>query len=917
MTQYPGYTTRRTEPCPMLHGTATVLTHDFSGATVLLLENQDNNKAFGIGFGTFPSDNTGVFHILEHSVLEGSEKYPVTSPFLQLIKSSMASFLNAMTFSDKTVYPFASPNETDFKNLMDVYLNAVFCPLALTDRRVFDQEAWHREEDGSISGVVYNEMQGALASPEAQLEYALVQAMFPDNGYGFESGGDPAAIPGLTYEQFIKVYRRHYRADNCCIVLYGRMDFADKLDFLDKAYLAKMPKTGPRPHTALQHPQSGVTRVQPYYTDTPENIPVQSVLAWYTGDFADRERQLAVQILLNALLGSNQSPLKQALLEQKLGADLEYSFDDSLQQPVFELVLKGTDEARAAQFAGCVKAEVEKLCAEGVPQDLLLAALNAIEFALTEHPDSYPDGVTAAIAAVTGWLHADDPMADLRSVAFFDSLREKLAEGWFNQLLAELFAPAPVQVTLVPQHPAAEETAALRVEDKMQLDHPLTVADLTAPPAAPAPQVEQLAGLELVCRPSAGSLYLNFYYDLGGLCPEDMPYLQLLTDLLPELDTARHTARELTTLRDTWLGNTTLSLERWAGRQEGSPCHAKLALRLSLLERSAEKAVELGSELLYETLLGGENARAALQRVLEQTKLSMEQKFLWQGNTFAMMRAGSHFTVGQALSERCVGVSYYRFVCDLLEKADWENLLVRLDTLRVEVLGRHALTVCLHGSEDAARRVRGLLSGSAFAAEERQAAKAYTEDLTPPVNEAFIIQGGVNYDVLAWAMEPRAERKVLAQVMSYEYLWHAIREVGGAYGTGMICGTGTEVLYTYRDPHVKGSYENFAQGPAALAEREYTEADLTDAIIGTVAKFDSPRKPRQAALEADRRWFCGLTDEMDAADRAAICGVDAAWMKSEAAGLADAMAGGARCTFGSREAIERAKDLFDRIETLE
>ena len=254
MKQYPGYTLVKREECPEQHGTLTVLTHDVSGAAVLLVENDDDNKAFGIGFGTFPSDDTGVFHILEHSVLAGSEKYPVKSPFLQLLKSSMASFLNAMTFPDKTVYPFATPNETDFKNLMDVYLNAVFCPLAMVDRGVFEQEGWHRDEDGTVSGVVYNEMQGALATPDAQLQNALSRAMFPDTAYGFVSGGDPASIPALTYEKYVRVYRRHYSADNCCITLYGKMDMAEKLAFLDEQYLSHMPKSVSRPRCAAAHP---------------------------------------------------------------------------------------------------------------------------------------------------------------------------------------------------------------------------------------------------------------------------------------------------------------------------------------------------------------------------------------------------------------------------------------------------------------------------------------------------------------------------------------------------------------------------------------------------------------------------------------------------------------------------------------
>ena len=372
---YPGYTLVRREDCPEQHGVLTVLNHDVSGAAVLLVENEDTNKAFGIGFGTFPSDDTGVFHILEHSVLAGSEKYPVTSPFLQLLKSSMASFLNAMTFPDKTVYPFATPNETDFRNLMDVYLNAVFCPLAMVDKAVFEQEGWHRDADGTVSGVVYNEMQGALASPDAQLQNALERAMFPDTAYGFVSGGDPASIPALTYEKYQRVYRRHYSADNCCITLYGKMDMAEKLAFLDEHYLSRMPKGTSRPRLTVQDQQNGVRVHIPYYTENPEPDQVQCALAWYTGAFADRERQLGVEILLDALLGTNQSPLKAALLEQKLGADIDIGFDDSTLQPTLELVLRGATAETAPKFAAGVKQAVTDLLAGGIPEELLLASL--------------------------------------------------------------------------------------------------------------------------------------------------------------------------------------------------------------------------------------------------------------------------------------------------------------------------------------------------------------------------------------------------------------------------------------------------------------------------------------------------------------------------------------------------------------
>ena len=917
MERFPGYTLVRTEPCPEQHGTLTVLTHDVSGATVLLVENEDVNKAFGIGFGTFPSDDTGVFHILEHSVLAGSEKYPVTSPFLQMLKSSMASFLNAMTFPDKTVYPFATPNEADFRNLMDVYLNAVFRPLAMVDRSVFEQEGWHRDADGTVSGVVYNEMQGALAAPDAQLENALERAMFPDTAYGFVSGGDPESIPALTYEKYQRVYRRHYSADNCCITFYGKMDMAEKLELLDKDYLSKMPMNGRRPRLTVQDEQAGACVELPYDTEKPEPDEVQCALAWYTGSFADRERQLGVEILLDALLGTNNSPLKAALLAEKLGADIDIGFDDSTLQPVLELVLRGADEDSARRFAPAVRKAVDEILKEGIPQELLLASLNSAEFASLERPGSLPDGVLDAINAATGWLHTGDPTLLLHTNRLFASLREKMADGWFDELLRELFAPAPVQVVQVPTLPKKDEAdEPVRTDGKLVLEHPLTAADLgEGSKSAPGGQ-ELLAGAQLLHHPSAGSLYLNFYYDLGSVKPEDMPYLDLLTDVLDELDSPKHTARQLNTLRSTWLGDSRTQLDIWTGRQEGAPCHAKLTLCLSLLERSLEKAVELGGEWLYDTSLTGGAAEAAFARVLSQQKLNMEQQFIQQGNAYAATRAGAHYSVDGAVSERCSGVSCYRFLCEQLEKADWAALGAKLDVLRTEVLQHAQLTVSLHGSEDALAKLRALLPGSRFAAENRAPAKPYVEPLTPPVNEAFIIDGGVNYDVQAWPMERRSDRKVLARVMSYEYLWHNIREVGGAYGTGMLSSDGVEYLYTYRDPHVKESYEIFAKGPAELAARDYTEKDLNDFIVGTVAKLDAPRKPRAEAREIDRRFFCGITDEMMAADRRALCAVNAELLKQQAAELGAAMAGGVRVAFGSKEAVEAAKDLFDTVETL-
>ena len=337
---------------------------------------------------------------------------------------------------------------------------------------------------------------------------------------------------------------------------------------------------------------------------------------------------------------------------------------------------------------------------------------------------------------------------------------------------------------------------------------------------------------------------------------------------------------------------------------------------MSLLERNLDKAIALGSEYLYKTCLTGPKAEEAFARVLSQQKLNMEQQFIRQGNQYAAVRAAAHYSVEYALSERCSGVTGYHFLCGLLEQADWAAMGKKLEAVREKVLNHAALTVSLHGSEEALAKLRALLPGSAFAAQGRTAAKPYTEVLTAPVNEAFIIDGGVNYDILTWPMERQADRRVLARIMSYEYLWHNIREVGGAYGTGMLTRAQTEGLYTYRDPHLTESYETFDKAPEVLASREYTEKDLTEFIVGAVSEMDSPKKPNAEAKELDRRYFCGITDAMLAADRKAMCSVTAETIRAQAADLADRMANATRVAFGSKDAVEAGKQLFDRIETL-
>ena len=669
-----GFALERSEDLAEIKGTAHVLRHQRSGARLLFLQNSDPNKAFSITFKTPAADDTGVFHILEHSVLCGSEKFPVKEPFVNLLKTSMQTFLNAMTFPDKTMYPVASTNERDLLNLMDVYLDAVFRPNIYKRPAIFEQEGWHWELEGEgdeerlvYNGVVYNEMRGALSEPDAVLFNGLSAALFPDTTYRFESGGTPAAIPTLTYEAFLENHRRHYRPDNSYIILYGNLDLDRFLAFIDEGYLAPLSaeERGPLKANPLGLQAPVVAEPVAVAMDTaPENAcaAVGSVI----GTAAERERVLAADILIDAVMGSNEAPLKRALLDAGIADDALGYVVDSVAQPFAVVSLRGARPGAAERLEEIVRSEAARLADGGLDRDLVRAALAHGQFVMRERNFGYADGVVLAMAALGGWLYSDDdPMAYLRFDDLFAALTARVEEGYFERLLRELFCesghwaraevvPAGAYGEAAAEADARRRAAALDPQEAEAIrwacadlraaqeapDDPAAVAklpQLTRGDIGPAPAEEMWEearrdGVDLVRHhvPTHGLAYAYRYYDLASLAFEELPYAAVLASVLGKLDTARHSAAEIDTLSQAHLGNMGFACEVHEDVDDRDRIRPVLVAGASALGENAAWMATLVDEVLTETDFSDTER---IRDILAQWRIAMEQSFAANGHT--------------------------------------------------------------------------------------------------------------------------------------------------------------------------------------------------------------------------------------------------------------------------------------------
>lgn len=988
-----GFTVLTREELPEIDGTAYTLSHEKSGARLLYLQNTDTNKTFSIAFKTPPADDTGVFHILEHSVLCGSDKFPVKEPFVDLLKSSMQTFLNAMTFPDKTMYPVASTNEQDLLNLTDVYLDAVLHPAIYHKRAIFEQEGWHYElEDDveanegnsvvgdavaatesannsahlTLNGVVYNEMKGALSDPNSVLYDELQAALFPDTAYRFESGGMPRAIPDLTYEQFLDEHARHYRLNNSYLTLYGDLDLDRMLSFLDEQYLSPVAdeeaardkvrtKQGQKPLMPhALHAQAPVIAPDTVKTmaTAPENACVG--LGYVIGDAAQRTRIVATDILLDALMGSNEAPLKRALLDANLADDIQAFLADSLLQPFVVVQLRGAKLDVAERFRKVFEDALRDIATHGIDPVLIEASLSRAEFVMRERDFGMADGVALSMTALSGWLYDDNlATAYLHYEDDFALLRKELGKGYFERLLVDLFLEsdhkalveirptsgdeeayeaerlAAAEASMEPSDfvRIADEEAALR-RLQTEPDTPealatlprLSVADIGSAPIEPSCEVTKETPVPCLRHHIAthGIAYTYRYFNLDGVTFDELPYVSVLGMVLGKLGTASHTASEIDTLVNGQLGNLSFFAEIHEEENATGDLIPKFVVSASALTENIEASCELPLEIMLTTDFSD---ASKIKDVLQQRRISMEQNFAAAGHSAAMSRVASYYLPAGVVREQLTGVDFYRFLKDLLahydERAD--NLAARLADLAARLFVDDGCLVSFTGTKEDYDRF-----WSAGATTGRNATSVNCLDIPAPTlrNEAFIVPTDVcyaaqGYDRRSLDVPYTGVWQVAARALSYDFLWNEVRVKGGAYGAGFgTMRTGNLRFYSYRDPHLDETLARFADASAWLKEFNPPEEAMEGYVVSTVASLDVPLKPRVQARRQDGDFFAGRTPKEREQTRSEMIAANAMAVRELAAPLAQAVGKNAICTFGSKDIIEAARTTFDIIDLL-
>ena len=988
-----GFAVERCETVPELDSDAYVLRHTVSGARLLYLACDDENKAFAIGFKTPPADSTGVFHILEHSVLCGSAKFPVKEPFVDLIKSSMQTFLNAMTYPDKTIYPVATTNEQDLYNLMDVYLDAVFNPAIYTKPTIFEQEGWHYELDlpegaegegdgnpaslreGTLryNGVVFNEMKGALSDPMSVLDDAVNAALYPDTAYAHESGGDPRAIPALTYEQFLDTHARHYNPSNSYITLYGDLDVDRALAFLDERYLSQPSAASRRmdaavaagedPSTLAPNPLGVQTPVTCEYkrvemATTPENALVG--LGLVLGSALDRKRTIAADILFEALLGSNEAPVKKTILAAGLGGNVvSYTAAESL-QPYELIMLQNAQPGVARELRRVFQDACRDLCEHGVPRERLEAIISSNEYDLRQRDYGIADGVAIACDALSTWLYDDDAATlALKYGPVYEELRSELDGTYFEDLLRELVLENDhmALVELVPVDAAegsegaeaielaakrdamtdseladvVDRTAALRAaqeaedtpEDKATLPR-LRVSDIGEARPEPPLVVDTTAPIPCLRHgiPTNRLAYVMQYFDLSCVAFEDLPYVTLLCRLLKQLPTREHSAEELDNLLAGKLGFLSFTTEVMT-QPDVDGVRPYLLVSAGALSEKIDALASLPREVWSSTLLLDADADR-VRDVLTQIRIGLEQGFINNGHSAALGRAMSYSSPSAVVREQLSGVDFYLFLRDLLEHFDErvDGLRTKLAELAGRIFVANGCMASFTGSDEDFDAYWAAAGDLGLGAGDGAGRDALAVPAPCDRHEAFVIPSDICF--AARACDPRrlgidvtGAWAVAANALSYDYLWNEIRVKGGAYGCGFrAAGERQTAFYTYRDPAIDPSIERVERAGAWLGRFEPDEAAFEGFIVSCVSGMDAPVKPYALTKRRNTTYLAGLDPNAREKRRAQMLAATPGELRSLGADVTRIAAESPTCVFGGRDVIAKSNAGFNVVDLL-
>ena len=969
-----GFTVKSVTDLPEVKGRLVRMSYDKNGADLAWLDRDDDNKTFAIVFRTIPEDDTGVAHILEHSVLCGSEKYPVKEPFVELLKSSFSTFLNAFTSSDWTAYPVCSRNNADFLNLMDVYLDAVFHPLSVKSPLPFRQEGWHYEvkreegrgkrEEGRVesggvesggvltrNGVVLSEMKGAFGTPERLAHHELYRLMFPDNCYGFVSGGDPASIHKLTFEKYKDFYRRHYHPSNARIFLDGRVDLPATLAKLD-SYPSAYPRTDVNTAVPLQKPVRTEKTIQ-YEIGADDSAADKTFLleGWVIGTFRDRETRLAFDVLSDVLAGSNEDPLAKALLENGLCEDVRLGVGGA-EQLTATLQVKNAKDGKADEIRRIVRETFERLAKDGLDHARLNAVIDRHEFNDREKDSGgFPRGLLFFEDALDQWLYGGDPAEAFRSAHLYASLRFKVGQGWFEKFLRKTLVDNPhhVKLTMTASKTLAEERrnaekaelAAIQAKwtsaerEKVlaeckaleafqnKVDSPEDIAKLPMlslkdiPELGPTPEstTETVGGVKVIRAKTAanGIAYLDLYFGLSGCSAEELSDAAILAGVLEELPTAKRSVLELKNALDAGLGRFVAEVRSFAKPGDAQSAKAYLVVRVSALESKLDEIVRLVPEVLLETSFADTRLMGDL---IKQRRRAIERGTMGiSGRIYAARRAAASQSVRGMMEEQYAGLAHLRRVQDIDDSfaTNGAAFCERLAALAKRVFVRGAITACLSDNTPTAW-LEGLF------AKFPQGKAGVCADMAPlPARrEGFRTAGRIGSAAKAsFPMAHSGSGRVAAKMLSLDYLWNEIRVRGGAYGGGFLLRPEGDARYlSWNDPNPARSLGVYDKSGDALRKMVQDEPSVDKYIISTVSDTEPYETPSVETTHAAELILSGRTpDDLQKLRREMLCTTKDDLLRF--ADTLDSLTNSTSiCVIGGAAQLEGCTNILDSVESI-